>query len=312
MTHAPAPHFPLIFDLELSNRCNLDCVMCPRLPQKLHMGDMERALLDKVLDEALAVPGRRFRLHGIGEPLLSPHFEHAIERIKGAPGDPFVELITNGHLLSRERVRFVLRNEVDQVTVSVAAATAAGYEAVRRSPKFDLVVRNTLRLIDERTRLGAPTKITVQLVRVPPVDREVDAFVEFWRRFDVEIEIWHDLNWGLRATHTPATLEHPPCQHLYDYTVVCWDGRVGICCIDPGRMYILGNAKKDSVRDLYNGPVMQRLRALHQRGALNEMPICIDCSFRDGSHVAFSANVHRTGVTPGSLPPVPRLPIIPS
>ena len=312
MTRAPAEHFPLIFDLELSNRCNLDCVMCPRMPQKLHMGDMERSLLDKVLDEALAVPGRRFRLHGIGEPLLSPHFEHAVERIKGAPLDHVVELITNGHLLNRERVRFILRHEVDQVIVSVAAATAAGYEAVRRSTKFDLVVRNTLRLIDERTRLGAPTKVIVQLVRVPPVDREVDAFVEFWRRFDVEIELWHDLNWGLRVTHTPATLAHPPCPHLDTYTVVCWDGRVGICCVDAGRLHVIGNAATESVRDIYNGAVMQNLRAIHQRGTLYEMPICIDCSFRDGSHVAFAGNVHRTGETPGALLPLPRLPIIPS
>lgn len=304
--------FPRILDLELSNRCNLDCVMCERTPQKMHMGDMSRELLDKVLDEALAVPRRRFRLHGVGEPLLSPHFEHAVSRIKQAPGDHIAELITNGHLLNRERVRFILKSEVDEVNVSVAAATAEGYLAVRKSTKFDLVVRNTVRLIDEKTRLGAPTRVIVQLVRVPPVDAEVDAFVEFWRRFDVEIDIWHDLRWGLRAQGKPATLAHPPCEQLYDYTVVRWDGRIGICCVDAGHLHMIGDAASGSLRSIYNGPRMNALRAIHQRGTLYEMPICVDCSFRGANHVAFSGNVHRTGVGPGPLRPVPRLPIIPS
>ena len=65
------------------------------------MGDMAPALLDKVLDEALAVPGRSFRLHGIGEPLLSPLFPHAVERIKTDPRDHHIELVTNAHLLNR-------------------------------------------------------------------------------------------------------------------------------------------------------------------------------------------------------------------
>ena len=76
---------PEIVDLELTNRCNLDCVMCPRVMQKIRMGDMSRQLLDRVLDEVLEWPGRTFRLHGIGEPLLAPQFRYAVQRIKADP-----------------------------------------------------------------------------------------------------------------------------------------------------------------------------------------------------------------------------------
>lgn len=303
--------FPSVIELELSNRCNLDCVMCPRLPQKLHLGDMERGLLDEVLDETLAVPERFFRLHGIGEPLLSPHLHHVVERIKGHPGEHGIELITNGHLLNRETARFLLRQQVDEIMVSVAAATPQGYEAVRKSTKLDLVVKNVIRLVDERDRMHAPTEIAVQLVRVPPVDGEVDAFVDFWSRFDVRVSIWHDLNWGRRAAAKPATLDLEPCRHLYEYTVVCWDGRVGICCVDAGRWHVIGDVNQASLREVYNGKVMTALRDLHQRRATTLMPLCVDCSFRDASHVAFEANVMRTGRRPGVLPPTLRLPIVP-
>jgi uncharacterized Fe-S cluster-containing radical SAM superfamily protein len=304
-------HFPRVIELELSNRCNLDCVMCPRTPQKLHMGDMSRALLDKVLDEALVLPKRSFRLHGIGEPLLSPHLRHAVERIKGHPGDHRIELFTNGHLLNRETARFLLGQGVNELVVSVAAATPQGYEAVRKSTKFDLVLKNTVRLIDERERMHAPTEIAVQLVRVPAVEHEVAQFVDFWARFDVTVLLWHDLNWGLRATGKPVRLDPDPCKHLVDYTMVCWDGRVGICCVDAGRLHVIGDVNLQSIREVYNGEVMQRIRAVHASRDCTLMPICVDCSFRDASHVAFEANVHRTQRRPPAFAPLPRLPILP-
>ncbi|MEM6531067.1 MAG: radical SAM protein [Myxococcota bacterium] len=298
-------HFPTVIELELSNRCNLDCIMCPRLPQTLNMGDMSEALLHRVLGEALDVPGRIFRLHGIGEPLLSPLFRPAVERIKSDPGDHRIELLTNGHLLSRDMVRFLVRQEVDDVTISVAAATAESYLEVRRSKKFDRVVRNTVRLIDERDRTGADMRISVQLVRVPPADQEVDAFVDFWSRFDVVIEIWHDMNWGRRAFGAPATLDLEPCQHLWRHSVVCWDGRVGICCVDSARMHVVGNANQSSLREVYNGPEIEALRDIHRRRETYKMPICVDCSYRDDRHIAFLSNVSRTGERPGAFLPVP-------
>lgn len=304
------PSFPEILELELSNRCNLDCVMCPRLPQKMKGGTMTAALLDRVLDEALAVPGRLFRLHGIGEPLLAPTFRHAVERIMADERGHRLSLITNGHLLDRDMARFLLSRAVTRITVSVAAATAATYEKVRRSPDFAKVVRNTLRLIDERDRLGSPSQIEVQIVRVPPADQEVEAFVDFWSRFDVTVEVWHDLNWGRRATGVPPSLDLEPCHHLWDYTVVCWDGRVGICCIDGSRWYVVGNAVTQSIAEIYNGPCIESIRELHKKRRTELIPICVDCSFRDQSHIAFSSNVRKTGLRPGPLLPVPILPVL--
>ncbi|MEM6730205.1 MAG: radical SAM/SPASM domain-containing protein, partial [Myxococcota bacterium] len=293
--------FPTIIDLELSNRCNLDCVMCPRLPQTLNMGDMSPALLNTVLDEALVEPNRIFRLHGIGEPLLSRSFRPAVERIKSAPGGHVIELVTNGHLLSKDTARFILRQGVDYITVSVAAATADTYAVVRKSKKHELVVRNTIRLLDERARLGADCEVRVQIVRIPPADQEVEAFVEFWSRFDVVVEVWHDLNWGRRALNLPATVDVDPCRQLYTYAVVCWDGRVGICCVDGARMHVVGHLPEQTLREAFNSETMQSLRGIHERRESYLMPMCADCSFREGHHVAFESNVHRTGARPGPL-----------
>ena len=44
--------FPSYLTLEMTNRCNLDCVMCPRAQQTRPVGDLEIDLLEKILKEA--------------------------------------------------------------------------------------------------------------------------------------------------------------------------------------------------------------------------------------------------------------------
>jgi MoaA/NifB/PqqE/SkfB family radical SAM enzyme len=284
---------PAIIDLELTNRCNLDCAMCPRIMQKMRLGDMSREILDGVLDEVLEWPGRIFRLHGIGEPLMAPQFRYAVERIKADPRGHRIDLVTNGQLLDREMTRFLLRHAVDTITVSVGAATEEAYRAVRGGRHFEKVVRNAVGAIDERDRRGAPTKIEVQLVRVPPADAQEQAFIDFWSRFDVTIEVWRDINRGRRAFDDVLTLDRPPCEMLRDYTVVCWEGRVGICCVDVPRFHIVGDVTQESLQQIYNGKRIQSLRDLHERRETSLMPLCVDCSFRDGKHIAYSCNVFR-------------------
>ena len=108
----------------------------------------------------------------------------------------------------------------------------------------------------------------------------------------------------------PVGLDFPPCHHLWDYTVVCWDGRIGICCIDGCRFYIVGDANTQTMAEVYNGPKIETIREVHRQHRTDKLPICVDCSFRDQSHIGFSANVHRTGAMPGPFLPVPTLPIL--
>jgi hypothetical protein len=75
-------------------------------------------------------------------------------------------------------------------------------------------------------------------------------------------------------------------------------------------MHIVGNLAVQSLTDVYNGPCLESIRDLHKRQMAYLLPICVDCAFRDGKHIAFSSNVHQTGATMGSFPPVPKLPVL--
>jgi hypothetical protein len=284
--------FPALLDLELSNRCNRACIMCVR-PEADRQGAMTEALLDCVLDEALGYPRRWFRLHGLGEPLLSPLLPRAVARIKNPAQEHKIELVTNGDLLEGRMAKWLLGQGVDIVNISLGAATAATYQDVRKSVSghlapgaFERVVRNTLRLLDERERLSAKTAVVLQLVRTGPATDEEEAFIAFWSKLPVRIEIWHDFNAGREVLGESAQTVPTPCRHLTQAMIVLWDGRVGLCCIDALRRYPMGDLRAHSLGEIYNGDAFSRMRDLHASGSLASMPLCQRCLFRDDRHIA--------------------------
>ena len=284
--------FPHIIDIELTNRCNLNCIMCPRYPQRQNLGDMSEDLLTKILDETLHRPQKVYRLHGIGEPLLAPTLKTAINRIMSSSNNHFVDFITNGQLLTRDMGKFLLYQQLSQITISLGAATATTYQKIRGKTNFSAIVRNIITLIDENARLGSRSKIIVQLVKVDEATDEIEDFINFWRKFPVEIEIWHDFRDGRSNIDPACEKDLSPCKHLYEYIGITWHGEVRICCQDPTLMYRVGEMSKNSIEEIYNCPQMNELRDIHQRGTLDDMPICQYCSFRDDSHIYFNAVFH--------------------
>jgi MoaA/NifB/PqqE/SkfB family radical SAM enzyme len=79
-------------------------------------------------------------LHGIGEPLLNRNMPAMIRHLKSRKVT--VLFNTNGILLNEQKQEKLIDSQVDEIRVSLDAASSHGYEAVRDSDKFDLIVSN--------------------------------------------------------------------------------------------------------------------------------------------------------------------------
>lgn len=63
------------------------------------------------------------------------------------------------------------------------------------------------------------------------------------------------------------------CSHPYKYMTVYWDGRVAACCADYNASYIVGDANKDTLDEIWNCPRMQHLRT-------DSAPLCKGCNLK--------------------------------
>jgi MoaA/NifB/PqqE/SkfB family radical SAM enzyme len=97
----------------------------------------------------------RVVLHGIGEPTLNPRLVEIIAAVKERGA--YALFNTNGLLLRGKLLGELVRSGLDEVRVSVDAATPETYRLVRGSALFEKVVANASALSEERRRSGSST-----------------------------------------------------------------------------------------------------------------------------------------------------------
>ena len=91
---------PSILQVEVTNKCNLNCVMCIRNVWNTKLRDLDLSLYKKIAKESFKNLDK-LDLYGIGEPLQNPNF---LEMVKIArellPRDSKIFFSTNGTYLT--------------------------------------------------------------------------------------------------------------------------------------------------------------------------------------------------------------------
>ena len=138
---APPPRRrpPVCLYLETTNRCNLLCTTCPRTYEELEPpADMSWELFTSIVDQ---VPDlQRAVLHGVGEPMLVKNLPAMVRYLKER--GTYVLFNTNGTVLNESNGRALIAAGLDELRVSLDAANAKSYRAIRGKNYFDRILKN--------------------------------------------------------------------------------------------------------------------------------------------------------------------------
>ena len=143
------------FQVEVTTRCILRCVMCPRVALADEWREMDLSW------EAFQRIARAFErtehvhLQGWGEPLLHPRLFEMITLAKSAGCR--VGLTTNGMLLDFETGKRLLDLKLDLIAISIAGAIRHTHESIRVGSDFPLILENVRRLLALRAEQGTKT-----------------------------------------------------------------------------------------------------------------------------------------------------------
>jgi MoaA/NifB/PqqE/SkfB family radical SAM enzyme len=130
---------PVCLYLETTNRCNLLCTTCPRTYAELEPpADMSWALFTRIVDQIPDIA--RVVLHGVGEPMLVKELPRMIRYLKARGA--YVLFNTNGTVLTAKKGRELIETGLDELRVSLDAADARTFTAVRGKDYFNRIVRN--------------------------------------------------------------------------------------------------------------------------------------------------------------------------
>ena len=167
---------PVCVYLETTNRCNLLCTTCPRTYEELEPpADMSWDLFTTIVDQ---IPDlQRAVLHGVGEPMLVKNLPKMVRYLKDRGS--YVLFNTNGTVLNEKNGRALIDAGLDELRVSLDAANAKSYRAIRGKDYFGRILENVraFRNLQEREGKDRP-RVSAWLTGLRETVAELPAFVK--------------------------------------------------------------------------------------------------------------------------------------
>ncbi len=272
--------FPIVDQIELTNRCPYSCQMCPRtFAMDRSLGDMPLELYERIIEQ---LSGRQsyVGLHHFGESLLHPGLAQAVSVAHGK--GLRTGLSCNPPTLRPDLSARLLEAGISNIVLSLDSLEADTYRAIRgpaaRIERADKNLRHLVRLRDEG---GYQAFITLQMISMRCNAAEADRFLDYCREVGVDRGVVIRLGkWDFDDAFVEQLGEFSSpgyngyCTRPWDSLVVLWDGRVVPCCHDYNGMVVLGDLRVQSLEEVWRSPEAERFRERNQ-----DYELCRKCAF---------------------------------
>lgn len=268
--------YPQEVVVELTNHCNLSCVMCPQPSMKRAKGFMDEALFQKIIDE---IRGRSelVYLYGTGESLLHkaliPYTRYACD------SGLTTCLSTNGIPLTGEIAENLLDTRLDYLIIALDGGVRETYESIRVGGDFDRLLGNIKRLLRLRKEKRSRVKIVLQMIYMPGNAHETTLFRELFTREELDqiFQLRFKPHYETYSGRGSQICHTRPCYWLWNMLAIAHNGAVQLCCMDYEADITGLNARDTTISGIWNSETFKRYRRWHRQMDYAAIPLCERC-----------------------------------
>lgn len=287
---------PYLIQMFPAYGCNFRCGFCLHaLDRRQHgyISDvpyMDMGLYRKCIDDmrGFGQKLKMLRFAAIGEPLLHPGIAEMVAYAKQADIAQSVDIVTNGSLLTHELSGRLIDAGLDRLRISVEGLSAEDYQKnAGREIDFDRFLEQIRYFYERSCHTHVYVKIIDYMVQDP---RARERFFELFRPICHSIAVEHltptieEIDYGKLSggmeTDKPqngeALLDAEVCPQGFYMMQINPDGKVVPCC-SMKYPAVLGDTKRQSVPDIWNGEIFNRFRLQMLRSREQAGPVCRDC-----------------------------------
>ena len=286
---------PSILNLELTNKCNINCIFCDRpiLKQSMKLGEMDENLLISILESVKNNNIYELGLVGLGEPLLDKNLERHLSAINDySQCFTRISINTNGILMDEGKSNTIIHSRINLVTFSLNATNRSSYKKIMGADCFDLVVNNIKRFIALlKYHKRCDLKVSIQFVSSDLNDEnemnalfkdEISDGVVVYNRFLFDKPSISTRNKGMVNIKNSTDDKRYPCWSLYSRVYIDINGNLYPCtigndCYREKSNLNLGNVTNQNVVSIFNSKKIRLARELSEK---NEVPFleCNECT----------------------------------
>jgi radical SAM protein with 4Fe4S-binding SPASM domain len=306
---------PVVYNVETTNACNMRCQMCPRTTMMTRkVKTMDRNTFLKVVDQIQPHPDElwetwkefAFREYGIPEDTMGENhfFLYIIPRVLQLHGygDPlldkriseYVKILTERNIPSYfscnpanidvEKMTELFANGLSYIKYSIETVNDDLHKEIRgQASNFTQSYEQILKLLDVKASNKFGTTIVITMLDLNRANQkeEFEQLKKMFHGLDVYIYLKsEDQQWYRQDYHGTGSIHWSEfCKHPWMSVTVKSDGEVAMCMEDFNNEIILGDVKKESLADIWNGKKYEKFRWDHVNLA-QDMKCTLRCDMK--------------------------------
>lgn len=294
---------PYLLYLDPSSVCNFKCQFCPTGHKDLvTAADYRRSTMSFKLFEKLISdldefdrPIKVLRLNKIGEPFMNKHLPKMVEIAKQSGKVEYIDLATNGSLMTRDSVAKLITAGLDRLNISLEGVNEKQYlEHAKVKIDFSELVAIIRWIYTNKENCEVTIKVPGNYLTEVEKENFLNIFGDFCDRIFIEdiAPIWPSFDVETRAKTTVSNVkgqykqplkEKKICTYIFYGMVVNADGTVSACCPDWEQKLIIGDSRSESLKSIWNSTAMKALQIQHLEGKRLENCVCVNCG-----HIKYS------------------------
>jgi radical SAM protein with 4Fe4S-binding SPASM domain len=290
---------PVIYNIETTNACNMKCEMCPRTTMMTRpVETMDQETFEKVIAQIkpfsekewknwesfvaekygikpndmsenhffLYIIPKVIQLHGYGDPLLD---KKMAQRVKALSDKGFYTYFScNPANIDVEKNLEMFENGLNYIKYSIETVDDFLHKKIRGTASdFQGSYKKILQLLEEKKKRNLRTVIVITMLDLHRTNQqeEFEKLREAFKGLDVYIylksqdQMWYENK--EKCTKSVHWLEF--CQHPWISMTIKSNGEAVMCMEDFNNEIILGDVKKESLRDIWNGEKYRQFRQDH-------------------------------------------------
>ncbi|MFA6227935.1 MAG: radical SAM/SPASM domain-containing protein [Patescibacteria group bacterium] len=294
--------------IEVTNNCNLRCPVCPtNFAMNRERGFMDFEMYKSIIDEFKEFQDKpRITFIFAGEPLLHPQIDQFIAYASQHSHDTF--LSTNAMMLSEELSKKIIAADLKLIHLCLDGATKESHEAYRFGSNFETVKQNIENFLTIKRNLNRQyPSVCIQSLLTSFSENENTKILDWARSIGADSIQFKSLSLGSVTTlemrdkyqyllpknekylRKKSKIKKTVCTVPLTQAVVCWNGDLGLCCIDVNTDVKMPNIKGSKLLKQFFSPEAKQVR---KDGLCKKYKLCQNCSLSQsdfmGWHVEFN------------------------
>ena len=290
---------PVVYNIETTNACNMRCAMCPRTTMMTrHVETMPADLFKRVVEQLsffsegqwaawerfvaekygvvagdmsenhffLLIIPKIIQLHGYGDPLLDNNMPEYVKLL--AKRGLFSYFSCNPANIDMDKTVQMFENGLDYIKYSIESVEDSIHKEIRGAASdFSESYRKICSLLDLKRRNGYKTVVIITMLDLNRKE-QADDFKKLRAAFsgkDVYIYLKsEDQQWYRKDFHGTKSVHWSEiCKHPWMSMTVKSNGEAVMCMEDFNNEIVLGDVRRESLHDIWNGAAYKQFRRDH-------------------------------------------------